>query len=166
MKIVVEVAAVSLALGALVRGDVTPLKNPCLDAAHAAEPWCDATLVLVGCIHQTHERSDNRPTTTCSLACQLEEKIGSLDTVSPAIESLGIPAYNWWSEATHGISHVDNDVIEFDNVELRAADHDGDVVQPFALARDRCADRPRGARVHERGLGGLDVLGASDQPRS
>ena len=38
MKIVVEVAAVSLALGALVRGDVTPLKNPCLDAAHAAEP--------------------------------------------------------------------------------------------------------------------------------
>ena len=103
MKIVVEVAAVSLALGALVRGDVTPLKNPCLDAAHAAEPWCDATLALDARVDDMLARMS------------LEEKIGSLDTVSPAIESLGIPAYNWWSEATHGISHVDNDVIEFES---------------------------------------------------
>ena len=95
---------VALALGAaVVRCDVTPLKNPCLDAPHATEPWCDATLAVDVRVDDMLARMS------------LAEKIGSLDTVSPAIESLGIPAYNWWSEATHGISHVDNDVIDFES---------------------------------------------------
>ena len=34
------------------------------------------------------------------------EKIAQLDTDAPAIESLGLNAYNWWSEAAHGVSHV------------------------------------------------------------
>ena len=38
----------------------------------------------------------------------LKEKIEQLDTTAPAITSLGLNAYNWWSEATHGISHVRN----------------------------------------------------------
>lgn len=36
----------------------------------------------------------------------LQEKISALGTSSPALKSLGLNAYNWWSEATHGISHV------------------------------------------------------------
>ena len=39
----------------------------------------------------------------------LAEKIDSLDTSAKAIDSLGLVPYNWWSEATHGISHVNND---------------------------------------------------------
>ena len=31
----------------------------------------------------------------------VEEKISQLRYVSPAIERLGIPAYNWWNEALH-----------------------------------------------------------------
>jgi beta-glucosidase-like glycosyl hydrolase len=38
----------------------------------------------------------------------IEEKIANLDTTAPAIASLGLNAYNWWSEATHGLSHVNN----------------------------------------------------------
>ena len=38
----------------------------------------------------------------------LLEKISALDTVTPAIDSLGMLPYNWWSEATHGISHNRN----------------------------------------------------------
>ena len=32
----------------------------------------------------------------------LAEKVGQLRHDAPAIERLGVPAYNWWSEALHG----------------------------------------------------------------
>ncbi|MBR5797625.1 MAG: glycoside hydrolase family 3 C-terminal domain-containing protein, partial [Clostridia bacterium] len=32
----------------------------------------------------------------------LEEKISQMQHAAPAIERLGIPAYNWWNEALHG----------------------------------------------------------------
>jgi len=32
----------------------------------------------------------------------LDEKLGQLINVAPAIERLGIPAYNWWTESLHG----------------------------------------------------------------
>ncbi len=32
----------------------------------------------------------------------LEEKIGQMSNINPPIDRLGIPAYNWWSEALHG----------------------------------------------------------------
>ena len=35
-------------------------------------------------------------------------KINALDTSESPIASLGLNSYNWWSEATHGISHVAN----------------------------------------------------------
>ncbi len=34
----------------------------------------------------------------------LEEKIGQMMNNAPAIERLGIPAYNWWNEALHGVA--------------------------------------------------------------
>ena len=34
----------------------------------------------------------------------LEEKISQLRYCSPAIERLGVPAYNWWNEALHGVA--------------------------------------------------------------
>lgn len=34
----------------------------------------------------------------------LEEKVSQLVYNSPAIERLGIPAYNWWNEALHGVA--------------------------------------------------------------
>ena len=34
----------------------------------------------------------------------LEEKIGQMMNTAPAIERLGIPAYNWWNESLHGIA--------------------------------------------------------------
>ena len=36
----------------------------------------------------------------------LTDKIASLGTSSPALPSINLPPYNWWSEAAHGISHV------------------------------------------------------------
>ena len=38
----------------------------------------------------------------------LEEKAGQLQSTSPAIARLGIPAYNWWSEGLHGVARAGN----------------------------------------------------------
>jgi beta-glucosidase len=34
----------------------------------------------------------------------LEEKVSQMTDVAPAIERLGVPAYNWWNEALHGVA--------------------------------------------------------------
>jgi hypothetical protein len=75
------------------------LNNPCLDSASAfsKQPWCNATLPI-----------DVRVADMVS-RMTIAEKIDSLDTTANPIKSLGLNAYNWWSEATHGISHVQND---------------------------------------------------------
>lgn len=36
----------------------------------------------------------------------LEEKVSQLSDVSPAIERLGIPEYNWWNEGLHGVARA------------------------------------------------------------
>ncbi len=34
----------------------------------------------------------------------LDEKVGQMQDVAPAIPRLGVPAYNWWNEALHGVA--------------------------------------------------------------
>ena len=36
----------------------------------------------------------------------LEEKVSQTLYQAPAIERLGIPAYNWWNEALHGVARA------------------------------------------------------------
>ena len=36
----------------------------------------------------------------------LKEKISQMLSWAPAIERLGIPAYNWWSEGIHGVGRA------------------------------------------------------------
>ena len=36
----------------------------------------------------------------------LEEKVTQMLHQSPAIDRLGIPSYNWWNEALHGIARA------------------------------------------------------------
>jgi beta-glucosidase len=37
-------------------------------------------------------------------AMQLPEKIGQLNNDAPAVDRVGLPAYNYWSEAAHGVA--------------------------------------------------------------
>jgi len=39
----------------------------------------------------------------------LDEKVGQMLNAAPAIERLGIPAYNWWNEALHGVARAPKD---------------------------------------------------------
>ena len=36
----------------------------------------------------------------------LDEKVQMMKHASPAIERLGIPAYNWWNETLHGVART------------------------------------------------------------
>ena len=36
----------------------------------------------------------------------LPEKVSQMLNASPAIDRLGIPAYNWWNEALHGVART------------------------------------------------------------
>ena len=36
----------------------------------------------------------------------LEEKAGQLSYSAPPIPRLGVPAYNWWNEALHGVARA------------------------------------------------------------
>ena len=36
----------------------------------------------------------------------LEEKVSQMVYDAPAIERLGIPAYNWWNECLHGVGRA------------------------------------------------------------
>ncbi|HEV2671653.1 MAG TPA: glycoside hydrolase family 3 C-terminal domain-containing protein [Gemmatimonadales bacterium] len=36
----------------------------------------------------------------------LQEKVSQMQDVAPAIDRLGIPAYNWWNEALHGVARA------------------------------------------------------------
>lgn len=36
----------------------------------------------------------------------LEEKVSQLMNDAPAIDRLGIPAYNWWNECLHGVARA------------------------------------------------------------
>lgn len=55
-------------------------------------------------------RDVNRPLDECVndliAHMTLEEKVSQLLSESPAIERLGVPAYNWWNECLHGVARA------------------------------------------------------------
>lgn len=59
---------------------------------HAQQSWFDSELDM-----------DTRISSLVE-AMTLEEKISQTVNSSDAIERLGVPAYNWWSEALHGVA--------------------------------------------------------------
>ncbi|GHU83191.1 glycosyl hydrolase [Clostridia bacterium] len=61
----------------------------------------------------------------------LEEKASQLRYDAPAIERLGIPAYNWWSEALHGVARAGTATVFPQAIGL-AAMFDGDAQEKIA----------------------------------
>src|SRR5271169_3576454 len=74
----------------------------------------------------------------------LEEKISQLMNDSPAIDRLGIPAYNWWNECLHGVARAGRATVFPEAVGL-AATWDTDLLFRVATA---ISDEAR-AKHHE-----------------
>src|SRR5690242_17394636 len=63
-----------------------------VSALAQTEPWKNQTLPFETRVNDLVSRMT------------LEEKVSQMKDVAPAIERLGVPAYNWWNEALHGVA--------------------------------------------------------------
>ena len=61
-------------------------------AAAQSEPWKNQSLPFETRVNDLVSRMT------------LEEKVSQMKNVAPAIERLGIPEYDWWNEALHGVA--------------------------------------------------------------
>jgi Ricin-type beta-trefoil lectin domain len=75
----------------------------CVDAGSPAPPYCGALPHSSWTICDPTAPIDARAADIVS-RMSLADKIQALDTGTPPLPSVGLPAYQWWSEATHGIS--------------------------------------------------------------
>jgi beta-glucosidase len=62
-----------------------------------------------------------------------DEKVGQLMTSAPAIPRLGVPAYDWWSEALHGVARAGRATV-FPQAIALAATFDAPLVERVASA--------------------------------
>ena len=62
----------------------------------------------------------------------LSEKVQMMKHQSPAIERLGVPAYNWWNEALHGVARTKEKVTVFPQAIGLAATFDAPGLQKTA----------------------------------
>ena len=72
-----------------------------------------------------------------ALAAQmnLEEKVGQTLYTAPAVERLGIPSYNWWNEALHGVARAGTATV-FPQAIGMAATFDEELLKQGILIRD------------------------------
>lgn len=62
----------------------------------------------------------------------LEEKASLMMHHAPAVERLGIPAYNWWNEALHGVARSNEKMTSFPQAIALAATFDTEAMQTMA----------------------------------
>lgn len=88
------------------------------------EPWHDASL-------SPEERARDLVS-----RMTLEEKISQMSNASPAIERLGIPAYEWWNEALHGVARAGLATVFPQPIGLAATFDEAAVGESFTMISD------------------------------
>ena len=74
----------------------------------------------------------------------LEEKVSQLMNDSPAIDRLGIPAYNWWNECLHGVARAGRATVFPEAIGLAATWDTGLILQVATAISDEAR-----AKYHE-----------------
>ncbi len=67
----------------------------------AAQTACSAASP---CVFQDQKATPEARARDLVAHMTLEEKVLQMQSTAPAIERLGVPAYNWWNEALHGVA--------------------------------------------------------------
>lgn len=65
-----------------------------------------------------------------------EEKIGQMMNSTPAIERLGIPKYDWWNEALHGVARAGKATVFPQSIAMAATFDDEALLQTFTMVSD------------------------------
>lgn len=65
-----------------------------------------------------------------------EEKVGQMMNTTPAIERLGIPPYDWWNEALHGVARAGRATVFPQAIALAATFDDQEVLRTFTMVSD------------------------------
>ena len=76
----------------------------------------------------------------------LEEKVSLMQHTSPAIERLGIPQFNWWNEALHGVARNGVATVFPITMGMAASFDDAMVEQVFTAASDEARAKANIAR--------------------
>ena len=87
----------------------------------------------------------------------LEEKVSQLQDVAPAIDRLGLPRYNWWNEALHGVARSGLATSFPQAIGLAATWNDSLVFRMATVISDEARAKPheyvrRGSRERYQGL--------------
>lgn len=112
------VAAILILIGAS-RLAAQSASSPPVEAAAPRPPYLDPDLPVDQRVNDLVSRMT------------LEEKISQMQDAAPAIPRLGIPAYNWWNEALHGVARSGNATVFPQAIGL-AATWDTDLVRSVA----------------------------------
>ena len=88
----------------------------------------------------------------------LEEKVSQMMDLSPAIDRLGVPAYNWWNETLHGVARSGDSVTVFPQAIAMAATFD---IQSVKLMGQISSDEARAIynKAHQENKSGLRYKG-------
>lgn len=65
-----------------------------------------------------------------------EEKIGQMMNTTPAIERLGIPEYDWWNEALHGVARAGRATVFPQAIAMASTFDDEALLETFTMVSD------------------------------
>ena len=65
-----------------------------------------------------------------------EEKVGQMMNTTPAIERLGIPQYDWWNEALHGVARAGKATVFPQAIAMAATFDDDALYETFTMVSD------------------------------
>jgi len=96
---------------------------------------------------QNHELSSEERAEDLISRLTLEEKASLLQDQSPAIPRLGIPTFNWWSEALHGYANNDSVTVFPEPIGMAASFDDELVYEIFDAVSDEGRAKYNQARM-------------------
>ncbi|MDR0394828.1 MAG: glycoside hydrolase family 3 C-terminal domain-containing protein, partial [Tannerella sp.] len=66
----------------------------------------------------------------------IEEKVGQMMNKTPAIERLGIPEYDWWNEALHGVARAGQATVFPQSIAMAATFDEEAILKTFTMVSD------------------------------
>ena len=66
----------------------------------------------------------------------IEEKVGQMMNNTPAIERLGVPKYDWWNEALHGVARAGHATVFPQSIAMAATFDESAILKTFSMVSD------------------------------